>query len=260
MGTNFFWMFVEGLYLFILVVKTFSTKRMKFYVYVIIGWVIPAVIVLIWSPIKACFSSDASEKFFRLRCPWQSKDNFDFIFIVPVMFVLVVNLYFLGRIMWVLIRKLRVASTVEHQQYRKAAKALLVLIPLLGITYVLVIVIPTQETAQVVFTYLQATLLSTQGFTVAFLYCFMNAEVRNTLHYHLNRWRTLRSVKERRSGTVSSRNNRFGESMKTFATDVKENCSYATTTSVVSGGYNFTERPKSSKRSAQITIEERDFV
>ncbi|GFR18810.1 diuretic hormone receptor, partial [Trichonephila clavata] len=38
MGTNFFWMFVEGLYLFILVVKTFTVDNIKMYVYALIGW------------------------------------------------------------------------------------------------------------------------------------------------------------------------------------------------------------------------------
>lgn len=38
MGTNFFWMFVEGLYLYILVVKTFSIELVKVHVYTFIGW------------------------------------------------------------------------------------------------------------------------------------------------------------------------------------------------------------------------------
>lgn len=46
--------------------------------------------------------------------------------------------------------------------FRKAAKALLVLIPLLGVAYMLVLVTPTHRTAKVVFQYLQATLVSTQ--------------------------------------------------------------------------------------------------
>ncbi|OQR73143.1 diuretic hormone receptor-like [Tropilaelaps mercedesae] len=46
--------------------------------------------------------------------------------------------------MWVLITKLRAATTAESQQYRKAAKALLVLIPLLGGCYILVITTPNE--------------------------------------------------------------------------------------------------------------------
>lgn len=51
---------------------------------------------------------------------------------------------------------------INQTQNRKAAKALLVLIPLLGVTYLLVIVTPPWGTAKIIFTYLQAALLSTQ--------------------------------------------------------------------------------------------------
>ena len=95
-------------------------------------------------------------------------------------------------IMYVLITKLRASTSAESQQYRKAAKALLVLIPLLGLTYVLLLVTPTDGQAKVIFTYLQAALYSTQGFLVAVLYCFLNGEVRHCIHSHLHRWNTVR--------------------------------------------------------------------
>ncbi|GIX81887.1 diuretic hormone receptor [Caerostris darwini] len=76
----------------------------------------------------------------------------------------------------------------------KAAKALLVLIPLLGTTYVLVIVTPSHRTARVIFSYLQAVLLSTQGFTVAILYCFLNGEVQKSMRHLWRRWSTRRTV------------------------------------------------------------------
>ena len=65
---------------------------------------------------------------------------------------------------------------------RKAAKALLVLIPLLGVTYLLLLVTPSEGAAKRVFTCLQGALLSTQGFMVAVLYCFMNGEVSSRVH------------------------------------------------------------------------------
>nr|CAH7747949.1 unnamed protein product [Callosobruchus chinensis] len=65
--------------------------------------------------------------------------------------------------MWVLITKLRTSNSLEMQQYHKAAKALLVLTPLLGITYVVTIYSPGITDDRVdVFECARAVLLSTQ--------------------------------------------------------------------------------------------------
>jgi corticotropin releasing hormone receptor 1 len=94
-------------------------------------------------------------------CPW-TPHPFDWIYQGPAIAVLIINVIFLGIIMWVLITKLRSANNVETQQYRKAAKALLVLIPLLGVTYILVIVGPTEGISRRIYDSLRAILLSTQ--------------------------------------------------------------------------------------------------
>lgn len=62
----------------------------------------------------------------------------------------------------VLITKLRSANTLETRQYRKATKALLVLIPLLGITYLVVMAGPTTGVGSYIFAVARAILLSTQ--------------------------------------------------------------------------------------------------
>lgn len=63
----------------------------------------------------------------------------------------------------VLITKLRSANTLETRQYRKASKALLVLIPLLGITYLIVIYGPEEGgVGSHIFAVTRAILLSTQ--------------------------------------------------------------------------------------------------
>ena len=63
----------------------------------------------------------------------------------------------------VLITKLRSTNSLETQQYRKGSKALLVLIPLLGITYVLVITGPTEKgILSDIFYFIRAVLISTQ--------------------------------------------------------------------------------------------------
>lgn len=53
-------------------------------------------------------------------------------------------------------------ASSELEQSRKAAKALLVLIPLLGVTYMLTILLPTQGIVAVTLQYLRDILLSIQ--------------------------------------------------------------------------------------------------
>ncbi|KAG8222629.1 hypothetical protein J437_LFUL018070 [Ladona fulva] len=102
-----------------------------------------------------------ADSLFR-HCPWMRPHTLDWIYQAPAMGLLFVNSIFLVMIMWVLITKLRSATNAETQQYRKATKALLVLIPLLGITYVLVIAGPTHGLSARVYACICAILLSTQ--------------------------------------------------------------------------------------------------
>ncbi len=55
--SNYFWLFIEGLYLFTLLVETFFPEKRYFYWYTIIGWgktrVIVACIITITKTIKS---------------------------------------------------------------------------------------------------------------------------------------------------------------------------------------------------------------
>ena len=109
------------------------------------------------------FKEDVNAGSFWHRCPWIKPHPVDWIHQTPAFLVLILNLGFLAAIMWVLITKLRSANTVETQQYHKASKALLVLMPLLGVTYVLTVTFPVaDETTINIFIYVRAVLLSTQ--------------------------------------------------------------------------------------------------
>ncbi|EEC10295.1 C1A receptor, putative [Ixodes scapularis] len=182
MGTNFFWMFVEGLYLYILVVKTFSVEVFRLYICLFIGWGLPAIIICTWATTKVYLSPNHNDP----------------------------NL----------------------SNGMKAAKALLVLIPLLGVTYILVIWTPRHKTAKVIFTYLQATLLSTQGFTVAVLYCFLNGEVRKAIRHHLERWKTMRALR-RGDNSRQSSTYKFGDARTPSSAKRGSSVSFSTTTTCV---------------------------
>ncbi|XP_046678644.1 diuretic hormone receptor-like isoform X2 [Homalodisca vitripennis] len=201
--TNFFWMFVEGLYLYMLVVKTFARQNLKLRGYATIGWGAPLIVMVIWIAVKSFITNNVhSESRLEARlisammpqCSLLMPDLYDWIYQGPMLFVLLLNIVFLSSIMWVLITKLRAATNAETQQYRKATKALLVLIPLLGVTYILFIDAPTEDHIASVYHNVRAVLLSTQGFLVALLYCFLNSEVQNTFRHHLAQWKEARDI------------------------------------------------------------------
>lgn len=190
--TTFFWMFVEGLYLYILVVETLTRENFKLRIYLLIGWVFPLCFIAVWAILKSFISTEDDP---ANSCDWFNPHLVDWIFQAPQVAVLLLNLIFLVAIMWVLVTKLRSANTVETQQYHKAAKALLVLMPLLGVTYVITIWAPTPDAdSKRIFERARAVLLSLQGFTVALLYCFLNTEVQNAVRHHLATWKTRRSL------------------------------------------------------------------
>ncbi|CAG9123783.1 unnamed protein product [Plutella xylostella] len=168
--TNFFWMLVEGLYLYMLVVETFTAENIKLKVYTTIGWGAPAVFITVWV-IARCFVSvgpttgpdELTLPGESKMCLWMHEHQVDWIHKAPALAGLAINLFFLVRIMWVLITKLRSANTLETEQYRKATKALLVLIPLLGITNLLVLCGPADRSWFAnAFDYTRACMLSTQ--------------------------------------------------------------------------------------------------
>ncbi|XP_015274565.1 PREDICTED: pituitary adenylate cyclase-activating polypeptide type I receptor-like, partial [Gekko japonicus] len=53
--SNYFWLFIEGLYLFTLLVQTFFPEKRYFYWYTIIGWGTPTIKVTIWAVLRLHF-------------------------------------------------------------------------------------------------------------------------------------------------------------------------------------------------------------
>uniref|UniRef100_H2QUD3 Corticotropin-releasing factor receptor 2 n=1 Tax=Pan troglodytes TaxID=9598 RepID=H2QUD3_PANTR len=169
--TNFFWMFVEGCYLHTAIVMTYSTERLRKCLFLFIGWCIPFPIIVAWAIGKLYYENE--------QC-WFGKepgDLVDYIYQGPIILVLLINFVFLFNIVRILMTKLRASTTSETIQYRKAVKATLVLLPLLGITYMLFFVNPGEDDlSQIVFIYFNSFLQSFQGFFVSVFYCFFNGE------------------------------------------------------------------------------------
>ena len=119
---------------------------------------------------------------------WIEESKYTWILQGPVVISMVLNFFFLVNIVRVLVTKLRETSSISHSsaadthQIRKAVRATLILIPLLGLQYVLTPFRPPPGSpGENVYEVLAAIFTSFQGLAVALLFCFFNGEVINVL-------------------------------------------------------------------------------
>ncbi|XP_022303718.2 corticotropin-releasing factor receptor 2-like isoform X2 [Crassostrea virginica] len=201
--TNFFWMLVEGLYLHVIIVWTYSADKIRRWYFVVLGWGIPLIIIAVWVALRIYSTSVQQTKSSVLQDCWlpynsSQSDTLDYIYIGPTLLVLAINMLFLATIIWVLVTKLRASNSLETKQLRKAVKATLLLLPLLGITYLLFIWPPTDHQAVVeAHKFINTFLQSFQGFFVALFYCFLNGEVKSVLKKKFNTLRENRTLATR---------------------------------------------------------------
>ncbi|GFG35417.1 hypothetical protein Cfor_07744 [Coptotermes formosanus] len=134
--------------------------------------------------------------FCHFRCWWgYNLTRYFWILEGPRIGVIVLNLLFLLNIIRVLVVKLRQSHTSEIEQVRKAVRAALVLLPLLGITNLLNMTeAPLERTVWefALWSYSTHFLTSFQGLFIAFLYCFLNGEVRLAVRKSMSVYLSLR--------------------------------------------------------------------
>ncbi|GFO06586.1 corticotropin-releasing factor receptor 1-like [Plakobranchus ocellatus] len=187
----FYWMFVEGMYLFTIVVWAFSATKIKLWPCITFGWGVPVIPSTIWMFLK---THTFSRGCLHIN---HEKDN-DFILHGPVIVMLLGNIFFIAAIIWVLVTKLRDSNTLVTNQSKKAAKAIVVLVPLLGVSYMFFMISP-RASNNLVWTlkYVNAFLLSFQGLFVAIIYCFLNGEVQSVVLQKLRSLQDSRSLSGR---------------------------------------------------------------
>ena len=102
----------------------------------VLGWVLPLLVMSAWSTARLLPGTDRTETDLRsvLGCPFITDERPDlYLYQLPIFCLLLLNTTFLGRIMMTVLEKLQSESAgdVERRHY-KAAKALVVVTPLLG--------------------------------------------------------------------------------------------------------------------------------
>ncbi|XP_033762946.1 calcitonin gene-related peptide type 1 receptor-like [Pecten maximus] len=195
---NYFWMFCEGFYLHTLIAVAFTNDKRLLIICYVIGWVGPLIPTAVYATVRG------SKPELRHGC-WSSTTNENWILTGPVLVSLVVNFLFLLNILRILLSKLRAVNSNEAHQSRRAARATLILIPLLGLQY---FVIPFKpDTASKIYDITSAVLTSYQGVLVALFFCFFNGEVVNVVR---RKWKIMR---ERLGNVDMKRSNTFNVSL-----------------------------------------------
>ncbi|RMC04680.1 hypothetical protein DUI87_17850 [Hirundo rustica rustica] len=171
--SNYFWLFIEGLYLFTLLVETFFPERRYFYWYTIIGWGTPTICVTVWAVLRLHFDDTGC---------WDMNDNTALWWVIkgPVVGSIMINFVLFIGIIVILVQKLQSPDIGGNESsiYLRLARSTLLLIPLFGIHYTVFAFSPenVSKRERLVF---ELGLGSFQGFVVAVLYCFLNGEVQN---------------------------------------------------------------------------------
>uniref|UniRef100_A0AAX7VNJ2 Adenylate cyclase activating polypeptide 1a (pituitary) receptor type I n=1 Tax=Astatotilapia calliptera TaxID=8154 RepID=A0AAX7VNJ2_ASTCA len=231
--SNYFWLFIEGLYLFTLLVETFFPEKRYFYWYIIIGWGTPTVCVTIWAVLRLHFDD--------IGC-WDMNDHAAIWWVIkgPVLASIMVNFVLFIGIIIILVQKLQspdiggnessiylfeqsitglspftltfmptvnVTCMPLHCGRKRLARSTLLLIPLFGIHYTVFAFSPenVSKRERLVF---ELGLGSFQGFVVAVLYCFLNGEVQSEIKRKWRSWTVNRyfavDLKHRHPSLASS--------------------------------------------------------
>lgn len=155
---SYIWIFVEGLYLHMLLYVSVFTEKTRILWYMVFGWSVPVPFVLAW----------AISRFYvdNTLC-WNTSTNstgLTWIMKGPVMLSIVLNFVFFISIVWVLFTKLTSSHCPEskRQRYRRLARSTLVLIPIFGVYYI-------------VFTFPMDNLDDTTSFIMLFVEMFFNS-------------------------------------------------------------------------------------
>ncbi|XP_007894350.1 secretin receptor [Callorhinchus milii] len=183
---NFSWLLVEGMYLHTLLVVSVFSERKYFWWYIVLGWGGPSIFIMPWAIARqvheniGCWDVNSDEWIW-----WIIKG--------PVILSIFINLILFVRIIGILIKKLTTTDLKgkDFSQYRRLAKSTLLLIPLFGVHYVVLAILPDAKKQLAIEMRLCFELAfgAYQGLVVAVLYCFLNGEVRAEVKRKWRRWR-----------------------------------------------------------------------
>ncbi|XP_064456222.1 calcitonin gene-related peptide type 1 receptor-like isoform X2 [Ornithodoros turicata] len=168
---NYLWMFCEGLYLHTLLVMAFITEEKILKWFLMIGWGFPLFPIIGYAVARG-LDTELSKMCWLEHDVW-----YTYILSVPVCLSILLSFAFLVNIVRVLVTKLRAVNSPDNESTRKAVRATVILLPLLGLHYVVTPFRPEKGTIFLAYEIISALVTSLQGLCVSLLFCFFNGEV-----------------------------------------------------------------------------------
>ncbi|KAM9342376.1 calcitonin gene-related peptide type 1 receptor-like [Pholidichthys leucotaenia] len=179
--STYFWMLCEGIYLHNLIIVAVFVGEQQLFWYYILGWGFPVVPAFIYAVARGFFFND--------RCWISSHTNLVYIIHGPIQAALLVNFFFLLNIVRVLITKLKDTHCAESTTYMKAVRATLILIPLLGVQFILFPWRPEGRISRAIYDFVIHVFSHFQGLLVATMFCFCNGEAQAALQRKWFQWK-----------------------------------------------------------------------
>ncbi|XP_072023642.1 uncharacterized protein [Amphiura filiformis] len=181
----FMWMLMEGIHLY-LKVNPNITLRMKLSLCMPLAWGIPAGIAFLTLGISK--GAGLSEYVKSGRCWLTVDDGLIFAFAVPAVLITVVNFIFLVIIIHTFVKLKTNQDKSEMQRIKASVRAVAILMPLLGITWVFG-VLQFDQTSAIVFSYLFNIGNGLQGVFVFITQCLLDDDVKAYLKQKTSRGR-----------------------------------------------------------------------
>jgi len=183
---SFGWMMCEGVHLYTMVVKVFNLSS-KIYHYIVLAWGIPGLVVFITA------ASRYSDYGTKTSCWISPERNALLAFVIPVAGTVLANIVILAMVLNEICRLHTSGRTCTLDVVRSTLKSLVVLFPLLGVTWLFgLLVFATQN---VVFQYLFALFNTMQGFFIFLFHCLFNSEIRKNFKRKKQAWKSLKPIR-----------------------------------------------------------------
>ncbi|XP_038066523.1 adhesion G protein-coupled receptor E3-like [Patiria miniata] len=180
--STFMWMLCEGFHIYIRVTRVFADVKGHLKFYFLAAWGIPAVIV------GATAGANLQGYGTKTACWLDAAGNMLWAFVAPIALIIAMNAFFLVMIMYRFLTVKSIAKKSKYEQLRKATRAAIVLLPLLGTTWIFGLL--AFGVGEVALFYVFVILNSLQGVFICIFHCLTNDDVASTLRIKLRRSRT----------------------------------------------------------------------